>query len=724
MPWNGWIVQAPDGRDRWANELTGTIAGSSVQAGSIAGGVHINMAQGAPLPAPAQLPAPGLFADRRDEMAELRALAEQPGLVAITGPGGVGKTTLALHWLHGVKSDYEGQLFVDLRGFSGADPLPPDEPLERFLRALGALPDSIPVGVDEQAALFRSMTTGRPMIVLLDNAVSAAQVRPLLPGTGGSLVVVTSRRRLSGLVVDGARFVDVAPLGVQGALELLERLIGADRIGAERDDARSLVDLCGTLPLAVCASGARLAARRRWPIARAVAELGDEARRLSALRTGEGDISVDAVFNTSYQALDDTQARAYRLLGVHPGPDFDVSAAAALLEMDEDHATDLLHGLVDASLLLEGGDERYFFHDLVRLHARDKAREPAAAPDRKEALARLADWYLTSAVTADLLLMPGRWHLGDHYQSGRRNETLTDRHAALVWLQRERDNLAAVAQEAHEAGLHSVAWRLCEAAWPLFLHRKHYRAWIRMYELGLAAARSCDDPRAQARMLEGLGVAHLNLQEIEAARGRYEAALALERQAGHRLGEAAALEGLGIAALATGDLATAVDRFTKARDVHTDLDRPRGIALMERHIGEALSAEGRHDEADAVLTRALETFTQLDEPYHRARTLTCLGQARLLAGHPDEAAEAFQASLGVAQETGARHVEAGALRELARVAARRGASADERRFLEQALAIYTELGAPQAGPVMERLGGMRTEPPAPQEPPESPDPEP
>ncbi|MFD0537132.1 NB-ARC domain-containing protein [Actinomadura luteofluorescens] len=199
----------------------------------------------------------------------------------IIGAGGVGKTTLALHWLHEVKGEYEGQLFVDLRGFSGADPLPPDEPLERFLRALGALPESIPSSIDEQAALFRSMTTGRRLIVLLDNAVSAAQVRPLLPGAGGSLVVVTSRRRLSGLVVDGARFVDVDPLGVTGALELLERLIGADRIRAEREHARSLVALCGTLPLAVCASGARLAARRRWPIARAVAELGDEARRLS-----------------------------------------------------------------------------------------------------------------------------------------------------------------------------------------------------------------------------------------------------------------------------------------------------------------------------------------------------------------------------------------------------------------------------------------------------------
>ncbi|MEU4820757.1 tetratricopeptide repeat protein [Actinomadura sp. NPDC023710] len=713
------MVQSPDERDRWANELTGTIAGSSVQAGSIAGGVHITMPRSASLPAPAQLPAPGLFAGRHDEMAELRTRAGRQGLVVITGPGGVGKTTLALNWVHELKSEYEGQLFVDLRGFSGAEPLPPDEPLERFLRALGALPEDIPPSIDEQAALFRSLTTGRRLIVFLDNAVSAAQVRPLLPGAGGSLVVVTSRRRLSGLVVDGARFVDVDPLGVPGALELLEHLIGADRIGAEREHARSLVALCGTLPLAVCASGARLAARRRWPLARAVAELDDEARRLSALRTGEGDISVDAVFNTSYKALDDAQARAYRLLGIHPGPDFDVATAAALIGADEDHAAELLDGLVDANLLLEGGDERYQFHDLVRLHARDKAREPAAVPDRKTVLARLADSYLTTAVTADLLLMPARWHLGDRYTTGQRNNTLRDRPAALAWLEQERDNLAAVAREAHEVGLHSVTWQLSEAMWPLFLHRKHYRAWIRTYELGLAAAQSCDDSRAQARMLEGLGVAWLNLQDLEAARDRYEAALALERRSGHRLGEAAALEGLGIVALATGDLMRAVDLFTEARDVHAALGRPRGIALMDRHIGEALSAEGRHSEADAVLTSALETFTRLDEPYHQARTLTCLGQARLVAGRPDEATDAFHASLGVARESGARHVEAGALQELARVAAHQNAPADERRYLEQALAIYTELGSPQATPVRARLGEIppgRSESPVPPEP--------
>lgn len=693
----------------WGNELNGTIAGSSIQARSIEGGVHITMGDRAPLPAPAQLPSPGLFTNRRSELVELGRLGapdaqgDRPALVVVTGPGGVGKTTLALHWLHQMKADFEGQLFVDLQGFSGNDPLPPGEPLERFLRALGAAADGIPVNVDEQAALFRSMTTGRRLIIMLDNAVSAAQVRPLMPGAGPALIVVTTRRHLSGLLVDGAHFLDLEPFGQQGAVELLGHLIGADRIATEGEHARSLVKLCGLLPLAVCATGARLAARRRWPIARAVAELDDEARRLSTLRTGEGDMSVDVVFNASYQALDSDHARAYRLLGTHPGTDFDLGPAAALTGAGRDRTAELLNGLADASLLLETDEERYRFHDLVRLHARAKAQELDTEAERAEALARLADWYLRKAVAADLALLPGRWHLGGHYAAGDRREAFPDRPSALDWLERERSNLAAVAQETLHQGLHAVTWQLCEAMWPLFLQRKHYGLWIRLHELGLAAAEGCADLPAQARMLEGLGMARLNLQDFTAAQAHYEAALALERRAGHRIGEASALEGLGIAELATGRASHAIELFARARDVHAELGRPRGVALMRRHLGEALSAAGRHAEAIADLAGALETFIGLDEPYHRARTLTCMGQAQLRAGRHDEALAAFTDSLAAARESGARHEEAAVLRELARVAEHRHDAAAEHGHLEEALAIYAELGAPQAEEVRSRL---------------------
>jgi tetratricopeptide (TPR) repeat protein len=706
----------------WRNELEGTVGGSSFQAGSIKGDVHFNMDSRPSQPAPAQLPSLGLFADRRSELADLRRLSQQaadaghPGLVVITGPGGVGKTSLALHWLHQVKADYEGQLFVDMRGFSGGEPLPPAEPLERFLRALGVAAGTIPGDVDEQAALFRSMTTGRRLIIMLDNVASAAQVRPLLPGTGAALIVVTTRQRLSGLLVDGARYLDLNPLGVPGALELLGHLIGSGRIADEGEDARALVTLCGLLPLAVCASGARLAARRRWPIARVVAELGNEARRLSSLHAGEGEMSVSAVFNTSYQALDQHRARAYRLLGTHPGTDFGIEAVAALLGIDSGRAGELLNSLADASLLVEGPIDRYRFHDLVRLHADAKARELDSEADRTAALARLADWYLRTASAADLVLLPGRWRLGAYYTPERQRDVagqaiFSDRSDALAWFEQERLNIVAVARQAHASGLHAITWQLCEAMWSLFLLRKYYATWIHVHELGLAAAEACADLPAQARMLSGLGMAYLNLQDFSTAQDRYQTALDLERQARHHLGEAAALEGLGIAELATGNAPRAIELFSRARDLHAGLGRPRGVALMSRHLGEALGATGRHLEAIEVFTEVLEFFTRTEEPYHRARTLTCLGRAQLRADRLDDATATLREALDVTREAGARHEEANVLRELAGVAARQGDPAAEQRYLEQALAIYAELDAPQADVLRTRLSGPPKSPP-------------
>ncbi|WP_165495449.1 hypothetical protein [Actinomadura roseirufa] len=480
------------------------------------------------------------------------------------------------------------------------------------------------------------------------------------------------------------------------------------------------------LPLAVCACGARLAARRRWPISRAVAELRDEERRLAALRTREGDMAVDVVFNASYQGLDPDHARAYRLLGTHPGARFDLGAAAALVGADEDRAAELLNGLVDASLLQEGEDEDYRFHDLVRLHARDKATEVDSGAERAAAFRRLADHCLDRAVAADVLVLPGRWHLGDRYPGARPERFFPGRAAALDWLDREGPNLVAVVREAHAAGLSATAWQLCEAMWPLFLHLRPYRTWIEPHELGAAAAEADGAPRARARMLAGVGMAHLKLGDHDAALVPYREALALERREGHRLGEAAALEGLGIAALGAGDAAAATELFTAARDAHAALGRPRGVALMRRHIGGALSVAGRHDEALREVRAALETFTELADDYHMARTFTCLGECHARAGRDAAAAGAFGAALERARVTGARHEEGGLLWKLALLAARSGDPATERRLLRQAHAVYAELDAPRAEAVRHRLDRTTAAGPAqpPDEPPEEPPPGP
>lgn len=709
---------------RSGNELSGDISGGSVQAQSIHGDVRFETGGRPRLPAPAQLPPAGFLADRRAEMAELRRLtgtSPVPGstlLVVIIGPGGVGKTSLGLRWLHEIREEYvDGQLFVDLRGFSGQRPMPPAEPLERFLRALGVDATSMPADADEQAGLYRTMTAGRRMIVMLDNAVSAAQVRPLLPGPGPGVVVVTTRSRLSGLAVHGARFLEVGPLDDEGAIELLNRMIGLERIQNEEADAFELVALCGGLPLAVCASGARLAARRRWPIARVVRELADETRRLATLGEEEAAASVQAVFNRSYEAISEAGAkRLYRLLGLHPGPDFEAGVAAALVENDQEETSRLLDALAGASLLEEGQDERYHFHDLLRLHARGEALRAESDAERAAALDRLTDWYLRAAVAADLVLMPGRWHLGDYYTGERRHEVddvavFQGRTVALEWLDRERPNLLSTVELAHERGRHRLAWQLCEATWPLFVLRKHFQSWIACYRTGLAAARACGDVRAESRMLVALGLAHLDQREFSAAADLYGQALRLEPPGGHPTGAASALEGLGVAELALGNDERAIRLFTEARDAFAGLDQLRGVALMTRHLGTALTAAGRFDDAIEHFMSALAYYTKTDEPYHQARTLAGLAEAQKLSGRLAEAADALSTALTNARTAGARHEEAAVHVALADLAQRRAQPAEADDQLREALAIYTELGAPQAEAIRQRLTGPSSAPP-------------
>jgi tetratricopeptide (TPR) repeat protein len=667
------------------------------------------MAARSSLPIPAQLPFPTVFAGRKKELSDLRRLValgtedSRPLLVVITGVGGVGKTSLGLHWLHEIRADYnDGQLFVDLRGFSDdGRPMPSSEPLERFLRALGIGTDSIPVHLDEQAALFRTLTAGRRLIIMLDNAASAAQVRPLLPGPGPALVLVTTRQRLSGLAMEGARFFDLRPMDQLGAVELLNRMVGPDRIQAEPDKARSLVSLCGGLPLAVCASGARLAARSRWTIARVVEELTEETFRLSTLSIEE-DVSVKVVFDISYRALPDDAARLYRLLGAHPGPDFDPTAAAALTGMTRSESARLLDSLVGANLIEEDSRDRFRFHDLLRLHAREKLMETESETTRRTAFGQLVDHYLGMAAAADRTVLPGRWRLGKYFDAEPRI-SFDNSAAALEWLELERANLVAVLQQATQKEMHESVWQICEALWGLFLMHKHYRLWIECHELGVAAAQACGDPLAQARMLEALAFAYLNLKDFALAVEYCHQALRLERAANHPLGEASALEYLGTAELAMGRNDRAIEFYTTAKIIHQRLDRPRGVALMTRHIGGALHHAGRYKEAIERLTTALNYFSEHRELYHVARTLSQLGQNYLSAGRLNDAGETLRTALATALEIDARHEAANIHAVLARLCTITGEPDQELAHLNEALAIYVELGAPQAEEINSQL---------------------
>lgn len=711
-----------------SNELSGVVHGSAVQARSIYGGVHFSVTQAglAGIPVPAQLPpATAHFTDRSEELAGLERTAAEydPArrltVAVISGVGGVGKTSLASYWLHRISDRYEGGvLYADLHGHTPDAATRPGGILTGFLAALGMPPEGIPPDLGEQAKLYRSLTSGRRMLVLLDNAASAAQVRALLPGPGPrpaegspeqsglpSLVVVTTRWRITGLAMDGAHFIELGPLNDTSGIELFGRMVGSARASAEEEAVRSVVRLCGGLPLAVCIVGARLASHARWPVDRVAAELTSEQRRLAVLSIS-GDLSVRAAFDVSYQALPAAAGRLYRLLSLVPGPDFGAELAAATGGINLQEAMQLLETLTAASLVEETSDRRFRFHDLVRLHAREQARtEPEH--ERTATVARAVGWYLAQAVAADIVIIPGRWHLNPMYERARVSPSAYDGPpSALRSMESELPGLLAAVRAAHGEGLHEPAWQLCEAMWGLFAYRKYFRHWIDAHALGLASARACGNARAEARMRVQLGNAQLHLGRQEQAREEFTQALTLARQEGHRIGEATALEHVGLADMSLGRTDGAIRAFTEAREIFQQIGVPRGVLGLTRHLGEVHRDAGRHEQAVRYLLEARQLAAALPDRYNEARCLTRLGHAYLKAGKPDDAVRSLDEALAIMVSLGGRYEQARIRSALADALLQLGRAGLARDHLTGALAIYSEVEAPEASDIRRRLGQL------------------
>jgi tetratricopeptide (TPR) repeat protein len=701
------------------NELSGIVQGPAVQARSISGGVHFGVTRDAParLPSPAQLPlAPAHFTNREAELALLDRVAAEPdparrlAVMVISGTGGTGKTALATYWLDrlGDRAGAADVLYADLRGHRPDTATRPGEVLTGFLSALGTRPEDIALDLAEQVKLFRSLTSGRRVLLLLDNAASAAQVRALLPGPGPrdqpglpSLVVVTTRWRITGLALEGGRFVELASLDDIASIALFGRMIGADRIEAETEAARTVVRLCGGLPLAVCVAGAQLAAHAHWPIGRIAADLASERDRLAILAIA-GDISVHAAFEASYQALPARTARLYRLLSRIPGPDFGPDVAAATAGIDLGEAARLLRDLTEASLLEETAGQRFRLHDLVRLHAREQAGDDESA----RALTGAVGWYLTQAVTADVVIGPGRWHLNPMYEQARASPpAYAGPLAALAWLESELPGLLAATRAAHDEGLHEQTWQLCEAMWGLFCFRKYFRHWIDAHLLGLASAQACHDTRAEGRMHIQLGLAYLNLGQADQARAQFTAALTLARGDQHAMGEGTALEHLGLTDLTQGRTDTAIDAFTQARDVFERIGVARGVLGLTRHIGDAHREAGRPGQAIKHLLEARRLAVTLPDPYNEARCLTGLGRAYLDTGQPGKAERSLAGALAIMTHLGGRYEQARIRASLATALLQLGQDAQAREHLTEALAIYAEIDAPEAAGIRRRLEG-------------------
>lgn len=645
---------------------------------------------------PHQLPpAPSVFVSRVDELTELDRWHEREDrqlLVVVSGPGGVGKTSLALRWLHDTRDRFpDGQLYVDLGAH--AEAAQPEEVLEWFLGALGV--EVVPPGLPQRQALFRSLTANRSFAVLLDNAASAAQVRPLLPASPRCVVVVTSRWRLSPLGMDGARFIEVDPMDLRDSVELLERVVGEPRLAEEADAARELARLCGGMPIALGVIGARLSRRPRRTLAREVDELRTENRRLAGLDLG-GSASVSAVLDLSYVDLPPRQARLYRLSSWHPGPSFGVGAAAAMLADDVGEVEDDLDDLVEKNLLIEVGDDRFRFHDLLRLHAR--AQNDA---EREDAIQRAVEFYLDKAVVADAAAIPGRPRVGLRFKSAD-PDAFGSRVEALDWLDHERDNLVQALRAADGHGWPDLVWQLAEAMYALFQRRHHYSDWLFTHERGVRAAQMCGERTAEARLRNQLAVALRNLGRLDEATAQVRTVLELAGD--HDLGSrATALMRLGHIYRLRGEFDVALRYFREGLDVETRHGRTRGIALARRRIGEVLIHLGRIDEA---ITELEESEALLDDDVDKARARMFRSRAVLQASRFDEAVRLAESVLADVRDAGSPLHVADAFELLGEIAERQRDLARARDHYRSALACYGESFDPSAEHVRARLADL------------------
>ncbi|WP_267244101.1 AfsR/SARP family transcriptional regulator [Streptomyces sp. PR69] len=648
-------------------------------------------AQPAPAPRvarPHQLPATVTdFTGRAafvSELGELLASAEGSVMAvsALAGIGGVGKTTLAVHVAHQVRPQFpDGQLYVDLQG-AGSRPAEPETVLGAFLRALGVPDDSIPDTLEERAGLFRTTLDGRRLLVLLDNARDAAQVRPLLPGTAGCAALITSRIRMVDLA--GAHLVDLDVMSPDEALQLFTRIVGEERVSAEREAALDVVAACGFLPLAIRIAASRLAARRTWTVSVLAAKLADERRRLDELQAG--DLAVKATFELGYGQLEPAQARAFRLLGLADGPDISLAAAAAVLDLPQQETEDLLEALVDTSLVESAAPGRYRYHDLVRLYARACAERDEPG-EREAALSRLLDFYLATAARVYATERPGDRtvaHLEPTAYPGR--EFASDAEA-LDWLHSEASSLLACVQQSLGPGTLRRAVDLLLASKDL----AESGASSRRYEIATVAAR---DAAAVAGDARAEGRARTTLTQVHRTAGRFEEAQT-EAERAEVLGRAAAdpwicsnaPNELGIIAICRNEhedgeafLLTAIDAF------RADGNRP-GEASALCNLSRILVSMGRTESAVELAQRGIAIYDELGLTLRLANAKYALGIALSHAGRRTEALEELLQAQEVFAENRQRLWEGTTCYRIAEVHLGSRRSARAAQYAEQALAI-------------------------------------
>jgi DNA-binding SARP family transcriptional activator/tetratricopeptide (TPR) repeat protein len=653
---------------------------------------------GPPIPRPTQLPTDiGDFTGRETPVAQLCALLTgegaggNPGAVRIAvvnGAGGLGKTTLAVHAAHQVRADFpDGQLYVDLNGAS-AQPAEPGEVLARFLRDLGVEGDKVPARVDERAALYRTRLTGRRVLILLDNAQDAAQVRQLLPGSSSCAVLVTTRNRTPDLV--STRFVDLNVLEDIEALALFARIVGEERAAAEPDATAEVLVACAGLPLAIRICAARLAARSQWRVATLAGRLRNVHRRLDELSIG--DLAVRASFQVSYDSLRSPgrgidPARVFRLLGLWQGSSISLAAASALVGAPEDDTADALETLVDANLLESPAPDWYRFHDLLRVYATERAEAEEVESARGEAVGRLLRWYLDTAEAAANAVSPGRYLMPREPGTA---DCLPLEFAgiedALAWYGDERVNVVIATRQAAATGLHDVAWRLPPTLFPVFNRWNNWADCVTAHRVAADSARKAEDRLGEAWVLNQLGFALTKLHQAEAF-GHLERALGIRREFGDTLGEAQTAIALGEAHRSMNGPGEAA--LTNVRRA-VDLLRPLGVSAL---LGVAINNLGFVYYGLGDLDSAAKCFEESRDMGGQAEgyALDNLGCVYRDLRRPDDAIASFGESVLKHRASGDLRAEARALKNLGEVRREIGGTAAAREALTRAVEIFEQV---------------------------------
>jgi tetratricopeptide (TPR) repeat protein len=660
----------------------------------------------AALPVPHELPAdiPN-FTGREAELDRLlRTLtgeaAAAPAVVAIHGVGGVGKSALAVHAAHQLASRFrDGQLYVNLQGATtGLRQLRPGELVARLLRGLGLHGRDIPVDIEEATARLRSLVAGRCILLVLDNAVSAAQVRPLLPASPTCAAIVTSRRVLATL--DGAHQLHLDVLPPAQAIRLLGKLCDAGRLGSEPRATEDLARLCDYLPLALRIAGARLAARPSWPV-RALAErLADERTRLDELELA--DLVVRSCFQVGYQALNGSAdgderlaARLFRLLGLHRGPEVGVWTAAALLDSSTATAEAALEQLVDAQLLETPARRRYRMHSLLLLFAREQADRDEPEAERQAALRRMLDCYLATAHRGQRMLQPaavggGRWSVKAS------TPQLTSRAEAFAWFEDERVNLLAAAHQAAggPAPLREFTTRLAEVMYWFFQVRSYWRDSEEINQLALRLARQRGDRHGEALALNDLGYCYATLRRLDRATGCLEESSRIFRELEDPLWEHTSIGVLGAVFREQGQLDRAVDCLERCHRYFHQIDNPTGESAALNNLGLAYSDQRRFAAAIDCLGQNLAICRKTENLFGEAMAISNLGEVHCRAGRLDAAIDCYEQSLLIHRETSDRCREAETLWRLGWVREGLGQRAQARACWRAAKAIFQELGVP------------------------------